>query len=210
VTINSGGTPAGISGRLTYRGAPAAGLVLQLFLQNSGGAFALDATTTGADGAYRFAAPPGLGAGQEYYVQYHNTNSAPNPGPGYLYGWWGKEINSYSAGTTVAGGDFDLADITLVSPADGAAVTLPAQFCWTRRGIAGDNYKVVLYDSASGTLAGTRYLGDVGCVTIGALPPDWPTGATYLWWVQVGKGTDPAAAPYHYGWSYYSRDVTVR
>ena len=41
------------------------------------------------------------------------------------------------------------------------------------------------------------------------MPPGWPSGATYSWWVLVYKGTDPAATPYNYGESYDTRSLVV-
>ena len=66
-----------------------------------------------------------MSPGQAYTVRYRNTYTSPNPGPGYLYSWSGERITEYQTGTALPGGDFDVADILLNAPADGATVTLP-------------------------------------------------------------------------------------
>ena len=121
----------------------------------------------------------------------------------------GNRIVAYTAGTAVSGGDFDVADIPLVSPANAATINLPSQFCWLRRGATTDNYKLVLYDSNTEKTATTGYLGYANCVTITGLPQDWPSGATYKWWVQVYRGDNPDTTPYNVGVSYGDRQVTI-
>ena len=142
-------------------------------------------------------------------MDYGNTPSQPNPGPGYLWSWSGNLIAAYTAGQSVAGGDFDVADIALVSPTDGASVTLPANFCWTPRGIAGDNYRLVIWDVDEDKVALTDYLGEVPCATLTGLPSSWPSGREYRWYVVVNRGADPNAAPYNFGISYGDRLVTI-
>ena len=102
-----------------------------------------------------------------------------------------------------------MADIPLVSPDDDAEVTLPAQFCWTRRGVAGDNYRLALYDLATGETAKTAFLGDVACTYLTGLPSGWPTGEAYIWWVEVGQGAQPSDTPYNYGAAYGERLVVI-
>jgi hypothetical protein len=194
---------------VTYNGEPAAGLKLWLQFWN-GAAWTEQATvTTAGDGSYNFIGAPSLATGQEYYVLYANTND-PNPGPGYLWNWYANSISSYTAGTAVAGGDFDVADIAFVSPADGASATLPATFCWTPRSASTDNYKLVFYNPATDKVASTDYLGYVDCVTITGLPSGWPSGETYTWWVRAYQGADPDATPYNYGDAFGERDAVIQ
>jgi hypothetical protein len=195
---------------VTFNGEPAAGLRLSLQFWN-GTVWAEQAmVTTAGDGSYNFVGAPGLATGQEYYVLYANTTNDPNPGPGYLWNWYANSISSYTAGTAVPGGDFDVADITFVSPADGASVTLPADFCWTLRSTTSDNYRLLFYNPVAEELAATGYLGYVNCETITGLPSDWLSGETYAWWVRVYQGADPDATPYNYGDAFGERDVVIR
>lgn len=102
-----------------------------------------------------------------------------------------------------------MADIPLVSPADGASVTLPANFCWTPRNVPSDNYALVAYYPDNDETATTGYLGHVSCITLTGLLPSWPSGATYLWWVEAYQGDDSDVTPYNYGISYEDREATI-
>ncbi len=199
----------GINGRLTYHGSAASGLKLSLVRYDGANTYLVAATVTGSDGRYNFAGVPSLPAGQEYYVEYDNTPSDPNPGPGYLYSWYGNRITTYTAGATAAGGDFDVADIPLVSPAYGAYVTLPAWFSWTSRGISGDNYRLFFYYPAGYSVAASNYLGGSTSFYLGGLPAGWPSGSGYFWWVDVFRGSNPDSTPYNYGTSYGTGWVTI-
>ena len=193
---------------MTFGGAPAPNLTLRL-LFNDGATWSTRATTTtGAGGRYNFLGAPALGPGQSYVVYFENTAAAPNPGPGYLWTWYANEIASYTAGASLQGGNFDVKDVVTALPLPGATVTLPAQFCWTPRGVASDTYRVAFYSPARDEMGGTNWLGNVGCTVIGALPPGWPRGESYRWWVRVGRG-DPDAEPFNYGDAYYYSLVTV-
>jgi hypothetical protein len=202
-------TAVGINGRVTLNGAAAAGLRLELRFWDGAAWSTRATTTTSADDRYSFTGAAGLGAGQVYAVRYLNTPDNPNPGPGYLWSWLGNRIVVYTAGTAAAGGDFDVADIPLVSPANGASVTLPATFCWTLRSVTSDNYRLMFYYPAADEVATTGYLGYESCVNVTGLPPGWPSGATYQWWVRVYQGTNPDATPYNYGDSYGDREVRI-
>ena len=48
-----------------------------------------------------------LGAGQQYYVRFgpNSTNTS------YLSSWWYSRITVYTGGSTVPGGDFDIANV---------------------------------------------------------------------------------------------------
>ena len=64
-----------------------------------------------------------------YYVRYGPNDTDDR----YLWNWYGPDITSYTAASGVAGGDFDIADVELLSPDPGATVTLPETFTWRRR-----------------------------------------------------------------------------
>ena len=199
----------GIYGRVTYHGLAAPNLTLELSHWDGEEWTTSDIRVTGADGRYSFPNAATLGADEIYSVDYGNTPSQPNPGPGYLWSWSGNLIAAYTAGQSVAGGDFDVADIALVSPTDGASVTLPANFCWTPRGIAGDNYRLAIWDVDEDKVALTDYLGEVPCATLTGLPSSRPSGREYRWYVVVNRGADPNAAPDNFGISYGDRLVTI-
>ncbi len=199
----------GIYGRVTYHGVAAPYLQLYLSQYDGDSWFTADVTLTDDNGRYSFLDAATLGAGELYSVDYLNTPDDPNPGPGYLWSWSGNRIASYTAGQSVAGGDFDVADVLLASPPDGATVTLPAAFCWTPRGITGDNYQFVLWNVTIDDLAGSDFLGNDSCFTMNALVGGWKETDELRWWVQVYAGADPAATPYNFGASYGDRAVIV-
>ncbi|MBA3534615.1 MAG: hypothetical protein H0T73_22075 [Ardenticatenales bacterium] len=163
-------TGDGIRGRLVEGSSGVAGLSLQLVRYNPSTQTitTIANSTTGADGSFIFLAVPTLPSGQEYWVEYINTTSTT----GRLASWAGPIISSYTAGARVDLEWFDLSDVPLVSPTDGATQPFPVTFRWTRRAISSDNYSVLLLSNdASSTDAGiTDPLGYVDSVTVGGLP----------------------------------------
>lgn len=204
-------TPAasGIYGRVTRDGVEAPGVRLELCLWDGQTCSTCATTDTFDDGRYAFAGVPDLAEGYEYHVRYLNTPNDPNPGPGCLRFWIANRIGAYNAGTVVAGGDFDIADVTLTSPAPGAPMALPVPFRWARRNVPTDNYVLALYRPAGNAWWSTDPLGYVSGVDIAGLPAGWPYDETYLWAVHVHQGNDPGATPYNYGGSYDLREVII-
>lgn len=141
---------------------------------------------------------PSLGADQLYYVRYGPNTADPR----YLYDWYGPDITSYTAGESVPGGDFDIANVELLSPDSGAVVTLPTTFTWRRRGLAGDSYGWSLFDPAGDDWWWTGDLGDVSGFTLTGLPEGATYGKEYGWDVWVFRGPDS------YGSSFYYHAVT--
>jgi hypothetical protein len=159
-------------------------------------------TTTGADGSYSFTGVPSLGSGQRYYVRYQNPGGTYT---GRLWFWGTRRLDSYTAGTNVAIGDFDIADIPMVSPAHGATVTLPYTFQWTRRSATpSDSYEFDLFDPSDGSPYWWTdpTLGYVGSYTLNSLPSGFSPSTQYGWdvWVYSPDGGS--------GESYYYRTVT--
>jgi TolB protein len=202
-------TSGGINGKVTYQGAAAANLALDLRWWDGASWSTRSSATTQADGSYHFNNAPSLSAGQSYYVRFLNSPSAPNPGTGYLYAWYGSQIDGYTSGSSASGGDFDVKDISLTSPASGASVNLPAAFCWEARGVAGDNYRLAFYNPETDTTGYTSFLGSDTCTTITGLPQGWNSGVQYEWWVNVYQGSNPDANANNYGTSYYYHLATI-
>ena len=179
----------GICGRVTLNGTSAADVSLELRFFDGTSWYTLAPTNTDASGNYAFTSVPSLAPGQRYYVRYRNYSGTP----GRLWVWGTRELTSYSAGSNVPLGNFDIADIPLVSPANGATVALPYTFQWTRRiATPSDTYELDLYDPSDGApyFFTAPPLGYVGTYTLNGLPPGFGPGAHYVWeiWVYSPDG----------------------
>ena len=188
----------GINGRVTYMGAAAAGIGLQLRFFNGSTWSTAATTTTDGDGRYRITGAASLGSGQQYYVRFgpNSTNLS------YLSDWWAPSLTVYTSGSTVPGGDFDIANVNLQLPANGVAMHLPITFTWQQRGIATDTYRFVFFDPITGNGWMTTDLGNVGSFTMTGLPTGAIYSKQYGWDVRVYNG------PNSYGQSYYYRTIT--
>ena len=193
-----------IYGRVTKYNTPASGLKLMLRYYNGSAWSTLLTTYTNADGSYSFAGAPSLPPDHSYYVRYSNTEAGS--GAGYLWNYWAPRFKNYIAGTAFPGGDFDVGDVTMVSPANNASVSLPAQFCWNARGVVNDVYRVEVYDPSTDQVATTLW-DAATCATLNSLPAGWTSGRQYRWSPQVTIAgvTDP----YSYGDAYYYRNITI-
>lgn len=188
----------GIHGRVRYNGAASEGIELRLRYFNGSSWSTAATTTTDCAGRYVFTGAASLGAGQKYYVRYGPNSTVPN----YVSNWYGPDLMSYTAGTRLYGGDFDLANVNLIAPTSGAGVTLPATFNWQRRGIATDTYRWYLFDPGSSDAWITNDLGYAGSFTLTGLPGGAQTGKEYGWYVRVYRGS------YSFGKSFYYRRIT--
>lgn len=172
----------GICGRVTLNGSPAPYVYLQLRFFNGSYWSTRASTYTDSNGNYAFTGVPSLSTGQRYYVLYSNYGTS-----GRLRAWGTRELTSYTAGTAVPIGDFDIADVPLVAPSDGATVSLPYTFQWTPRSATPtDSYSLAVYDPADlDPYAYTAPLGYVGSVMLTSLPPAFSPGVQYRWEVLV-------------------------
>jgi hypothetical protein len=200
----------GIVGRVTEGGVPAPGILLRLRFYKGTRFETVGESSTAADGTYRFANLATLNPGQAYYVQYPNFEANTSR----LGAWGSFRVLSYTAGTRVDGGSFDIKGIPLQAPADNASVALPATFRWTQRGITGDSYVWELYrlipSSTPGepptleTLATSQLLGNTNSFTLSNLPPGAEPGISYGWSLQVHNQPRDV---FNYGIAFYYRVV---
>jgi hypothetical protein len=176
----------GIHGQVTYRGEAAAGIALHLRLCDEGSSCSEPFTaTTGADGAYAFVGAPSLGAGQKYNVRF-GPNTAPAGDPRYLSNWYGPDILSYTAGDSVDGGDFDIANVDLSLPCSGAKVLLPIGFSWQPRQLVTDTYRLLLSSPVTWDVVWeSADLGTLGGFGFDSLPPGLVQDQAYDWQVNV-------------------------
>lgn len=185
--------PPGIHGRVTYNGAAASGVELDLRFFGSDWS-TKDTTTTDDGGRYYFIGSPSLGPGQTYYVRYGFNATQPD----YLFAWYCPDITSYTAGESIPGGDFDIANVNMLSPDPDATVTLPQTFTWQLRGLEGDTYRWGLFDPGGLDAWWTDDLGDVDSFTLTALPGGAVYGKEYGWEVWVCHGPDSCGSSFYY------------
>jgi hypothetical protein len=179
----------GLFGRVTVNGAPGANFPLSLRFMNGNSWSTIANTTTQSDGWYSFTGVPSLNPGQAYYVLYQN----PDLNTTWLWAWHTRSIGSYTAGGAVHMGDFDLADIALITPGDGVSVHLPATFRWLRRPASfQDSYEFNLFDPYDGDpyFWTDPPLGYVDSYTLTSLPSGFNVGNPYVWeiWVYSPDG----------------------
>lgn len=198
---SGGGAAGGIVGVVTIGGAPAVGRTLDLMLCLTTGCSRQAQTLTTAGGHYQFIGQPSISGSAYYLVHWANETNDPQ----LLSHWYAPPLTNYRAGETRSGGDFDLRGYLLLSPPGGAVMSLPVEFRWTRRGIAGDSYRLVIFDLATrDPVARTTLLGDVDRVTITGLPSSIVVGREYGWYpVVYGNGN-----PDSYGLPFFYRRIT--
>ena len=186
----------GIFGHVTFNGAPAPSVWLNLCFYN-GSSWSLQAgTSTGADGSYAFSAVPGLSSGQAYYVRFMNQASLAN---GRLSMWETRLLTNYATREAVYIGDFDLADVPLISPYPGTNVALPATFQWmVRTATPGDSYQFELFDPSGSSDFTTPPLGYVNSYGLNSLPTGFATGTDYGWYVWVNSPDGGFGASFYY------------
>jgi hypothetical protein len=173
---------SGINGKVTYQGNPIGGITIELRFWNGSLYSSMGTTTTQADGVYQFTSAPSLDSGLSYYVRYWNTTNATH-----VNYCGGKDLISYTAGAAAAGGSFDIANISQVSPSNRADVTLPSTFQWTpRTGVSSDNYFFEIFKPDYSYWWASSDLGYVSQYTLNSLPSSsFSTGTEYYWDVVV-------------------------
>ncbi len=172
----------GINGLVLQNGSPASGVVLELRFFDGSSWSTRFSTTSEPNGAYQYPNMPGLTSGQKYSVRYQNDEHVS----GRLWTWRTAEITTYSYGSNYQLNDFDIADIPLLLPEDGAALALPAVFQWTPRpATPTDSYELDLYDPNGDAWYRTALLGFVGNYNLSDLPVPLDVNTPYLWFVAV-------------------------
>lgn len=165
---------ASISGQITYQGVPIDGITVSLF--RGPDSIHLLTTTTQANGVYQFLGVPDSGLSY-YEVLYENSSNSA-----YAANCIGPALY-YSASTSALGGNFEIGDIKLVSPANGATVALPVTFQWTRRVAQSDNYRLDIVGPPSYYWV-YDFLGYVGQYTVQSLAGGpFTAGTPYKWLV---------------------------
>jgi len=171
----------GIYGKVTFNGGPAQWVLLELRFYDGNSWSTLSYAVTDHEGNYVFENVPNLGPGQMYYVRFYNHEERP----GYLFAWHTRVLTSYGGSADM--GTFDIADVELQDPNDGATVSLPYTFRWRPRpATPSDSYEFDLYDPTDGNpYFYTPPLGYVGNYTLTGLPGGFSTDDWYVWEVWI-------------------------
>jgi hypothetical protein len=188
--------PSGIYGRVTYNNTSASGVTLSLQESNDS-EVTVATTSTDNDGRYQFLGIPTLSSGHNYYVRFGPNVSHSD----YVYLWFGPTISSYSHGASVHGGDFDIANVTLISPDHGATLPFPVTFTWNKRPVPSDTYSWLLFDPSAGVFWQTNNLGYVDSFTIMGPTGPWSDleyGRVYGWLPKPFNGPDSFGLPYYH------------
>ncbi len=177
------------TGKVTYNSAAIAGVTLHLAYSSNYGSSWVDpyaTTTTDSKGNFIFSTPPPLGDGHQYAVYYDNpTNDSK-----YLWYFECTLVDSISDSHVC---NFDIRDVTLSSPANGATTGSPVTFSWQRRPFTTDYYHWRLYNTNFDDDVSLD-VGYVASVRIGFCGSGW--NYTNYWWIDVttpygwGEGND--------------------
>jgi predicted outer membrane repeat protein len=198
--------PRGLYGIVQENGTPAASIPLSLRYYNGSTWSTIATKTTAADGSYSFTGMPALSPGQRYSVLYQNTASG---NPNRLWAWVTQAVSAYAPGSEFNIGNFDLANVALVSPDPGTTVSLPTTFRWTPRPASPtDSYEFNLFDYEDGDpyFYTDPPLGYVSAFTLHSLPPGFAPDVYYTWNIWVYSPDGGYGISY---WSYYVRFTTT-
>ena len=194
--------PGTILGHVRDGGVVASNVILELRRLNldTYADSLVDTKTTDPSGYFAFTNQPSLVAQEVYYVKYSNPGN-----PARLWRWYTRALSTYTFGSIVNIGDFDIADVQLDQPMSGASVTLPRTFYWiVRPATPWDSYEFDLYEGCDNCALfyTDPPLGYVGSYSLTALPPGFHNGTQYWWeiWVYNPDGS--------YGISFNTNAVT--
>jgi hypothetical protein len=176
VIKNPSCNPTGINGRVTQNGAPASGVTVMLRYCNGNSCSTRSTTTTNSTGCYYFS-PSSLSGDAYYYVRYDNPSNTYN---NRLYMWISDLISLYTAGNSVSGGNFDIADVVLGSPASTNPTSLPITFNWNIRNTA-ELYQWEMFDFDGYAYASNAPEYGRRNFTLTRLPDDFYTYSQYCW-----------------------------
>jgi hypothetical protein len=176
--------PHSVFGRVTLHNTPLPAAPLSLLRWSAETPEPVELNVSDASGGYLFAGLQELGTGESYFVHFANAGGDPR----YLAYWTGRQVEDFGGFAEAWGGDFDLSDAQLVSPQDGATVTLPFTLRWQRRGIPYDDYGVVLFDPDGSAIWRLDGLGATDHFDVTQLPPDLVLGKAYGWLVRISDG----------------------
>lgn len=200
---------SGISGKVSYDNSGVGNLTLNLMKYDGMSSSRNMTTTTLANGTYTFNGADSLNPGQFYYVRYWNSPSGGNTADSrYLNFWISRDITS-TEGTNVPNVNFDIANVSLQSPAHGSSLPLPVAFQWAPRSIGSDYYQWSLMDTATFDdlcWGPHQTTGNFTLDTTGFSNCGLSYDVQYGWYAYVMSGTSWSDG---YGKSYYYGTITL-
>lgn len=172
-----------VTGSVTKDGLPAGGIELKLpeNVEPAGHTPAAILATTGADGRYYFWVPDDR---LSFYSSWTVTFLPDTPLPGYIRTW--SISGTQQTGNALELPTFDLGDVVLVGPGEGATVNMPITFAWHKRAapMPSEEYQVVLdtqtNNQVSPSLSYPSEIYTMRCVSGASI-----AGEKALWLIQV-------------------------
>lgn len=197
----------GIHGQVRFSGAGVSGVTMILRHCTPDGCSSMQTTTTDSTGNFNFTGVPSLAADESYYVLFLNGPGGGNSDDPNRLAWWRSfNISSYTAGSRLDVGGFDIANVALLSPPHESSEQLPVTFTWAGRGVAGDRYAWAIADQDGTELcyqdpprADTSFVLDAGTA---ADPCGLSYNTPYRWYVYLINENG-------YGLSYYYWIITL-
>jgi hypothetical protein len=178
---------AGIYGYVTFLGVAVKNIKVDLWKEAGTTHTAIASTTTNLSGYYSFTNEPALPIGQAYRVRFDNI--IPPVIPNALSHWKTRAIDYPTSGIKILIGNFDIGDVALGNPADGAITKAPITFFWTRRPQSpSDSYQIrflLFSDSTEKYLSPA--LGFVNSFTLSTLPTGFDIVPVYTWYVLISQ-----------------------
>jgi hypothetical protein len=192
---------SGMQGRVTYQGSPVSGTEVMLRYYNGSSWSTYATTETDSSGDYVFEDYPDLTSGAYKYVRWDN-----NAGDDSLLWTWRCDYIDYASDLTGSGYtcNFDVEDITLLSPSHNVTVSLPRTFSWQKRWSTTDSYSLELFDDNDEDPNWTSApQGYVSSYTLESLPSGFSPYTRYGWDARV-YGSNGYGVCYYYQWITFS------
>ncbi len=173
----------GISGRVTFNGAVPKYTEVELcYWVDSQTGDCPFSYNLNSEGYYYFPAS-WLTPGRSYFVGFFNYFGTDE---GMLDHWFTRELEPYVANSNIVMETFDIADVTLLSPASGATVSLPYVFQWTKRPASpSDSYRFRLYEPSTNNSFYSAPLGYIDSFQLDGLPAGFSPNKAYRWTIWV-------------------------
>jgi hypothetical protein len=157
---------------------------------------------TDSDGRFAFVDPPALAQGEVYQVWWVNEDSEDMAGDYRLLGrWWSRLVAVFGSGEDVDVGEFELADLTYLSPCHDCHQTPPITYRWRARKHDTDVYRWSLHRRCSvfadqlNSSFRTESLGKREEYETGP-PPGFRLDETYCWYIYIEDGHNGSGWPY--------------